>query len=177
MLKKTRYNFLLQQYKNNVYSYSLFMLKNKMDAEDVTQEVLIKVWENIEKFSLLAAKAWILRTTHNLCIDYLRKRKAFSMREVEINEEFMEFTASEELESNPYLKTHIKMITASIKEAIEQLPENLRSVFVLYELQGLKYKEISKALNIPLNSVKVYLLRARKRLQEELKHYEAQEII
>ena len=60
-----------------------------------------------------------------------------------------------------------------INEHIEELPENLKSVFVLYEVQGFKYKEISKILDIPINSVKVYLLRARKKLQEGLREYEA----
>ena len=58
-----------------------------------------------------------------------------------------------------------------IKQGISNLPENLKSVFILYELQGFKYKEISETLSMPLNSVKVYLLRARKQMQEELKEY------
>ena len=65
------------------------------------------------------------------------------------------------------------MMNTKIKEHIEELPEQLKSVFVLYEMQGLKYKEISNVLDIPINSVKVYLLRARKKLQEGLKKYEA----
>ena len=74
-----------------------------------------------------------------------------------------------------HLITHFKMIALKVKEAIQRLPENLRSVFVLYEIEEMKYKEISKALDLPVNSVKVYLLRARKKLQEELKDYARQE--
>ena len=76
MIADTKYNFLVQQYKNRVYNYSLYLLQNRMDADDVTQEVLIKVWKHIGDFNILAAKTWIMRTTHNLCIDYLRKRKS-----------------------------------------------------------------------------------------------------
>jgi RNA polymerase sigma-70 factor (ECF subfamily) len=68
------------------------------------------------------------------------------------------------------------MMASKVKEAVQRLPDNLRSVFVLYEIEELKYKEISMALDIPINTVKVYLLRARKKLQEELKEYEPQEI-
>ena len=64
-----------------------------------------------------------------------------------------------------------------VKNIIKKLPDNLKSVFVLYEIQGMKYKEISSSLNMPLNSVKVYLMRARKELQKELKEYELQEVI
>lgn len=153
------------------------MLKNRMDADDVTQEVMIRIWQNIDKFNILAAKTWIIRTTNNLCIDYLRRRTVAVNREFEIDE-FFEDTYSKNHDSeNPYLITHFKMIASKVKEAIQRLPENLRSVFVLYEIEEMKYREISKALDLPINSVKVYLLRARKKLQEELKEYEQQEII
>lgn len=153
------------------------MLKNRMDADDVTQEVMIRIWQNIDKFNILAAKTWIIKTTNNLCIDYLRRRTVAVNREFEIDEFFEDTYSKNHNSENPYLITHFKMIASKVKEAIQQLPENLRSVFVLYEIEEMKYKEISKALDLPINSVKVYLLRARKKLQEELKEYEPQEII
>ncbi len=176
MLNQTRYTFLIRQYKNKIYTYSLFMLKNKMDADDVTQEVMIRIWKNIDRFNMLAARTWIMKTTNNLCIDFLRKRSVAVEREFEIDEMFEDTYSENRNSDNPYLTTHFKMMTAKVKEAIQKLPENLRSVFVLYEIQGFKYHEISKMLNMPLNSVKVYLLRARKKLQEELKSYETQEV-
>ncbi len=148
-----------------------------MDADDVTQEVFIRIWQNIGSFNILAAKTWILKTTHNLCIDFLRKRSSAMLKEFSIDEGFENFVSTEKSEHNPYLITHVRMMSSKIKDAIKELPENLRSVFVLYEIQGYKYKEISSALNIPINSVKVYLLRARKKLQEAMKNYEVQEFV
>ncbi|MBU2491003.1 MAG: sigma-70 family RNA polymerase sigma factor [Bacteroidetes bacterium] len=176
-MKTTRYHFLLQQYKNNVYSYAMYMLRNKMDAEDAAQEVMIRIWDNIDKFNILSAKAWIMRTTHNHCVDILRKRKATTYKEYGIDESFEENFEDKSERNDPLLNTHNKMMTSKVKEIIEQLPENLKSVFVLYEIEGLKYKEISKTLDLPINTVKVYLLRARKKLQKELRSYETQEII
>jgi len=177
MLTNTRYNFLIQQYKNNIYGYSFYMLKNRMDADDVTQEVFIKIWNNINNFKITSAKTWIMRTTHNLCIDYLRKRKISVGKMYSIDDEFIENLAGVGNDSNPQKQTHQNIMVSKVKEKIQLLPENLRSIFILYELHGLKYREISKALDIPINTVKVYLLRARKKLQEELKHYEPQEVI
>ena len=97
-------------------------------------------------------------------------------RESYFDDELTEKYIDENSQSNPQVIAHINIMTTKIKEAVKALPENLRSVFVLYEIEGLKYKEISKTLDIPINSVKVYLLRARKKLQEVLKHYETQEI-
>src|SRR3989339_826219 len=157
MFAEQRYRFLIQQYKNKIYTYSLYMLKNRMDADDVTQEVMIRIWQNIDKFNILAAKTWIIKTTNNLCIDYLRRRSVAVNRETEIDE-FFEDTYSKNHDSeNPYLITHFRMITSKVKEAIQRLPENLRSVFVLYEIEEMKYREISNALDLPINSVKVYL--------------------
>jgi len=176
MFEEQRYRFLIQQYKNKIYTYSSYMLKNKMDADDVTQEVMIRIWKNLDKFNVLAAKTWIMKTTNNLCIDYLRKRKAAEGRENEIDDVFEDSYSMDHNSNNPYLITHFKMMASKVKEAVQRLPDNLRSVFVLYEIEELKYKEISMALDIPINTVKVYLLRARKKLQEELKEYEPQEI-
>jgi len=148
------------------------MLKNRMDADDVTQEVFIKIWKNIEEVNYNSAKTWIIRTTHNACIDLLRKRGIELKRETGIDEYFEETYAGNKTENDPYVSFNMKHTGETIKEAIQRLPGNLKSVFVLYEIEELKYKEISNSLGIPLNSVKVYLMRARKRLQEELEKKE-----
>ncbi|MBU0475606.1 MAG: RNA polymerase sigma factor [Bacteroidetes bacterium] len=175
-LKSTKYNFLFQKYKNDIYNYSLYMIGNKFEAEDIVQNVLLKIWENLDKFNILSAKSWIIKTTHNLCIDELRKRKRSFKNEIPIDDDFDE-TYNEKSKSSIDVEISNKILSEQIKMKINLLPENLKSVFVLYEIQGLKYKEISKSLDIPLNSVKVYLLRARKKLQEDLKNYELQEVI
>jgi len=152
------------------------MIGNKFEAEDIVQNVLLKIWENLDKFNILSAKSWIIKTTHNLCIDELRKRKRSFKNEIPIDDDFDE-TYNEKSKSSIDVEISNKILSEQIKMKINLLPENLKSVFVLYEIQGLKYKEISKSLDIPLNSVKVYLLRARKKLQEDLKNYELQEVI
>lgn len=151
------------------------MLKNKMDAEDVTQEVLIRIWKNLENFNILAAKTWIMKTTHNLCLDYLRKRKNDFSKNPYSVDDISDIIENKD-DENPIKKLENKIIEEKIKMKIQELPENLKSVFALYEIQGLKYKEISKALDIPINSVKVYLLRARKQLQEELNKSKLHEV-
>lgn len=147
------------------------MLGNRFDAEDAVQDVLIKTWENINHFKIISAKSWMIKTTHNRCIDIIRKKKRSLNNETPIDDNFMHDKQDLTNEINN------KIITEKIKEKIKVLPDNLKSVFVLYEIQGFKYREISKALDIPLNSVKVYLMRARKKLQEELKSYELHEVI
>lgn len=169
MLSSSKFDFLIKQNKNRIFSYALYMMHNRMDAEDITQEVLIRTWQNINKFKFSSARAWMMRTTHNLCIDYLRKNKAVYNKELLLNDESSEMMRDQNETSKPDELTANKLIDEKIKAAIRKLPERLKSPFVLYEIEGFKYKEISKILDVPLNTIKVNLLRARKQLQEELK--------
>ena len=147
------------------------MLRNHMDAEDITQEVMIRIWQNINKFNFLAARAWIMRTTHNLCIDYLRRNKNQYQKELSIDDNLSERIEDQRNAVMPDEALNQNLLDKNIKQAVESLPERLKSPFVLYELQGFKYKEISKILDVPLNTVKVNILRARKQLQQDLKLY------
>ncbi len=174
MLEAISYKVLVDRYKNKIFSYALYMVKNRMDAEDVAQEVLIRLWNNMGKFRLPAAGSWIMRTTHNLCIDYLRRNQVMQQRSIFIDEESEERIIDTDKGNRPEIKTQQNITLDRIKAAVQKLPENLKSVFVLYEIEGFKYREISTTLEIPINSVKVYLLRARKKLQEDLKEYATQ---
>jgi RNA polymerase sigma factor (sigma-70 family) len=169
MLASLKYEILIKRHKNSIYSYALYLMKNRMDADDITQEVFIKILKNIDNFNIKAAKSWIIKTTHNLCMDYLRRNQRLILRETTI-ENKKNMSAVDTL-TDTEVRVRKEFLKDKIKEGINNLPDNLKSVFILYELQGFKYKEISETLSIPLNSVKVYLLRARKQMQEELKEY------
>jgi RNA polymerase sigma-70 factor (ECF subfamily) len=169
MLEAIKYEVLVKQYRNNIFNYALYMMKNGMDADDVTQEVLIRIWNNIGSFNIKAAKSWIMKTTHNLCIDYLRKRQNSLKREINLDSNMSISTTGTLTDTE--VRVRKEFLKNKIQEGIDNLPQNLKSVFVLYELQGFKYQEISETLSMSLNSVKVYLLRARKKLQEDLREY------
>ena len=169
MLKQIKYNSLISQLKNKIFNYALYMVNDRMDAEDITQDVFIKLWNNFEKINLIKAKSWLLKTTHNLCIDYLRKRK----NKMNTSEGIEENTISidNNFLNDPEISYRRNMMKKRINNSIKELPNKLKSVFVLYEIEGFKYREISETLNIPINSIKVYLLRARKKLQEDLREF------
>lgn len=146
-----------------------------MDAEDAAQEVMISLWENMGKFKIASAGSYIMKITHNKCIDHLRKRKNINNKETGMDEYFIETYEDKRNENNPMTIAHSNIVSERIKNCIHSLPENLKGVFIMYEIHGMKYRDISKTLDIPINSVKVYLFRARKQLQEILKKHELQE--
>ena len=135
MLNSVRYKLLLKQHKNRIYGYALYMLRNRMDADDVTQEVLIRIWKNIDKFEMKAAPAWIMKTTHNLCLDYLRKRQVMNKREKDIDPDIEDKIAEGDKLTDPEIKVRQEFLKNKIKDAIENLPANLKGTFVMYELQ------------------------------------------
>lgn len=176
-ITQIKYRFLINQHKNRIMNYALYILQNKMDAEDATQETMIKLWENMGKFQMSTATAYIMKIAHNKCIDIVRKRNSVNNKQTYFDDDFIERHEDTNTKSNPMNTTHLNMVTEKLKIKMNQLPENLKSVFILYEINGLKYKEISEILDMPINSVKVNLLRARKSLQNAMKDYELQEAI
>ena len=78
----------------------------------------------------------------------------------------------ESIEGNPDSLMNKNFIKENIMSAVENLPERLKTPFVMYQIDGLMYKEISKILDIPMSSVKINILRARQQLRKELKEYE-----
>jgi RNA polymerase sigma-70 factor, ECF subfamily len=171
MAGKSRFDYLVKQHSRRVYNYAIYMTKNVMDAEDITQEVLLRTWQNVNKFNFLSAKAWMMRTTHNLCIDYLRRNKKTHDREIEVDQTSENLFPALSADADP-IETVVRLsVKEEIIRALEQLPARLKSPFVLYEIQGFKYREIGNILDMPTNTVKVNILRARKELQKHLREY------
>jgi len=175
MTESIKYNYLVRLYKNRIYSYAFYMMRNRMDADDIAQEVFIRIWKNMGRFNIASAKSWIMKTTHNLCLDYIRSRQLSTARHQFMDDEAEE-TIKDEYLPGPDASAHMKLVKEVIEDAIQKLPVSQRSVFIMYEIQGLKYEDISRILDIPLNSVKVYLMRARKKLQNELRLYKPEEV-
>lgn len=154
-----------------MFGYALYMLKNRMDAEDVTQEAMIRLWKNVNSFKVRAASSYIMRITHNLCIDHIRKTTISKNQFVSIDDYFFDLPDSDETNS-PECETQKNMMGQELENLIRQLPENYRAPFVLYQLQGFKYKEIGNILDMTLSAVKVNIMRARQKLQADMRQYE-----
>ncbi len=155
-----------------VYSQAYYFTQNVEDAKDITQDVLIKLWHNMDSISSKATKSWLLTVTKNLCIDFSRKKRELIESKMESDYDNGDFRLDGvDATSDP----EQDMIQSDRKEmlmqAIGKLPEKIRHVVIMREIQDLKYEDIARAMEIPLNSVKVYLHRGRKMLFEYLKPY------
>lgn len=156
------YTHMIMPFKNKLYRQSLRILGNMAEAEDVVQEVLIKLWKNkdeLEKYN--SVEALCMRMTRNLSIDKLRSKH----KRVEALPEYADF---ESKDSSPYRKAELKDTVDQVKKMVAQLPEKQRLVFQLRDMDGLTYQEIADTLEISMQQVKVYIFRARKKIRLQL---------
>ncbi len=156
---------LLREVEPSVYRTAYYLLSNVQDALDASQETLIRLYTKIGMYQEKAQfKTWVQRITTNVCIDMMRKKHDnVSFDEIEL---VLKSTQSVEEE------VVLQDMTHDIHEAINELPEHHRTVVILRYLQDFSYSEISDSLNLPLNTVKSYLFRARQQLQKRLYEYE-----
>lgn len=144
--------------KTNIYGYILSIIKNPNDAEDLLQEVYIKVYENSPKYEAHGKPlAWVLVIAKNLCYSHIRRQKT----NVDITEMY-------DLQSIENISNDIenKLIINSL---FTKISDEERNIIVLYNVTGLKHKEIAKLLNLPLSTVLSKYNRAIKKLKNILK--------
>ncbi len=160
---------LLAEHKDRVYTYAFYALGEHDEAEDVTQEVLIKLWRHADRVIPARRNAWVMRVAKNAVIDAVRRRQS--------KEKVMTTSMPAEQVANlgtvpvvtPDASAEQRELREALEEAVSRLEEPYRGVVVMREIQGLTYQEISDALEVPLNTMKVYLHRARKMLRDALK--------
>jgi RNA polymerase sigma-70 factor (ECF subfamily) len=162
VIRELEFKILCERHGDEIYRFARSQLANQADAEDATQEVLLRLWNHLPKMYPFNLRAWLLQTTRNYCLDQIRRRTNQAAPML-VDDEILNEQA-DELAVDPSLAADSSLRLVQARQALLALPENLRSVFVLYEVNGLRYREIAQILGIPINSVKVYLLRAREKL-------------
>lgn len=155
----------VRTYQDRVYGFAQYYLKSREAAQDVTQDVLIRFWEHYDDIDPDRALGWLLRVTRNACIDELRKRKT-RRNAVTVNTDGLQRASSPR--PSPEADAEASDFQDHLERALDEVDEPYRSVIILREIQNLKYKEISKALDMPMNTVKVYVHRGRKKLRKQL---------
>lgn len=155
---KERLEQLFSEYYKLVYRVAFSQVKNHADAEDITQEVFIKIMKYDMKYeSMEHEKAWIIRVTMNLCRDLLKskwKKTSVSMDSVpEIEKEYYQ---------NPYIKPDETLW------AVLELPEKYKNCLYLFYYEDYSIKEIAESLEMQENTVKTNLKRGREALRKLL---------
>lgn len=168
-MKLSRFEQHVRAHQDRLYAFACYLLRDAEEAQDVTQEVLLRFWQHRAELDEERLLGWLLRVARNACIDAVRRRKAYR-RVVDADGEHIETTANDEPAADAVVEA--AQFNDRLAAALDRLAEPYRSIVTLREIQELKYDEISDALGLPLNTVKVYLHRGRRMLREELGAYD-----
>ncbi len=160
---------LIKDYKKMAYNIALRVLRNKEDAEDISQEALIKVFKNISSFNMKSSfKVWLYRIVMNTCLDFKRKKSiiSYSIDKPLENDESEMMQEIADNTYNPDIVIQNELESQMLYESIDSLDDDFRIVIVLRDLQGLSYKDIASVLSCNEGTVKSRLNRARNKLKE-----------
>ncbi len=161
---------IVHQYERLVYATAYRMLNNHSDAQDVSQEVFIKVYKKLDSYKpTYSFGAWISTIASNTSIDYIRKHKKQSLLSLDKEIEFEDSSVGLTLESNdltPEQELIQKEKRELIQKAIELLDEESRELIILRDVNGIPYNEIAENLDLKLGTVKSKISRSRIKLQK-----------
>lgn len=160
---------LVSRYRGRIYAMTLNMTGNDADAWDLSQEVFLKAWRSLPRFEARSQFfTWIYRITHNVVIDWVRKRKI--QGGTEFNDELGTVPAAGSVTTprqgpEPDRALENRELGGRIREALEELSPEHRAVILLKEVDGLSYQEIADSIGCSIGTVMSRLFYARKRLQ------------
>lgn len=154
-------------YKRPLFNLAYRYTFDRVAAEDLLQDIFIKIFTHMKDVQKdITFVAWMYRIAINTCYSFLRGRrnrngKTLSLSEVEGKREEAVYDSHEESLAKP------------LDEALQDLPERLRSVFLLHDIQGYKHGEIARMLGVSVGTSKSQLFKARMRIREWLKEKKA----
>jgi RNA polymerase sigma-70 factor (ECF subfamily) len=160
--ERERFERLVMQHQDAAFNFARWMLRSREDAEDVTQEALLRAYRFFSGYHGGDARAWLLQIVRNSCYTWLEKNRA-----ADLTTEFDE-SAHFSATATPEAAAVAANERERLGKALERLPARSREVLVLRELEGCSYKEIAAITSIPIGTVMSTLARARERLQRTL---------
>jgi RNA polymerase sigma-70 factor, ECF subfamily len=169
------FNRLVLAYQDMVFTQAVRLLNDDQAANDATQEAFISAFRGIRKYRGGSFRAWLLRIVTNACYDELRRQKRRPTTPLEPLDD-----AGDEIESpawiadpqeTPEEAVERSELGSALKNCIEKLPVDFKTVLFLVDVQGLDYNEVSVVIDKPLGTVKSRLARGRLRLRDCLQGY------
>jgi len=154
------FDFIWDHHKNDIENFIRSKVNNVHDAEDILQDVFIKVYRNLNKLrKVTSINAWLFTISNNSIIDYYKKKKPHLVMPHELYD-----IEEASIEDNNYNNE----FTNCIKETTFDIPDKYMKVYKMFEEEGLKHKDIMKKLNISLSTSKIRLMRAREKMAESI---------
>ncbi|MGC3988807.1 MAG: sigma-70 family RNA polymerase sigma factor, partial [Chthoniobacteraceae bacterium] len=163
---------LIEAHQTRVVGTVAKMLGDDTDAEDIAQQVFIRVWNSAQRYQPTAKfTTWLFKITRNLVFNELRRRRRHPVTPLEREAEEHNFQAADVSSRSPDHSLLDSEMQAAIQKAIDSLPEIQRMAIVLRRYEDMPYEEIAEVLKLSVPAVKSVLFRARVELRERLQKY------
>lgn len=157
---------LFTRYNNRVYAYSLKITRSAYCAEEITQEVFLKVWLHAADLAEIEnPQAWIVTIARNLCYTYLKK----TAREACINLDSSDLPLAENMNADRLVED--RDLLSQVQQAARRLSPQQQLVYRLSREEGLRKKEIARVLHISENTVKAHLTTALRKIRQNTDAY------
>jgi RNA polymerase sigma factor (sigma-70 family) len=164
-----RFEAMVEKCRHRIYSFAYYSLGSRDEAEDVTQEVLIRMWEHWSELKRKSLMAWVLRVTRNACLDIHRKRQTRGELMALHGEDCL---GRDNPGDDPSYELERRDFRRQVERGLQELDEPYRTIVILREIEDYSYAEIREAMDMPLNTIKVYLHRGRRMLRQQLQGQE-----
>lgn len=156
---------IVDRYRNSVFGMALRFTGNQNDAQDISQEIFIRVYENLNRYNGKSKfSTWLYRIGYNLCIDWTRKNSKHKLSTA-LTENDLEIPDSRAGPEETYFEIQQRR---ELGIAINSLKDKYRNILILFYFQGFSYEDIGDILEIPVKTVETQLYRARKQLRSKL---------
>ena len=168
---------LVKRYEKKIYNLAYRIMGNKEDASDVLQETFLQAFKKLAGFKGKAKfSTWLYRIAVNICLMRKRKRKKMEIISLDVpiltkKEDEIKRELRDDWSESPLATLENKEVKKTLSEAIDLLPEEYRTVFLLRGLNGMSNEEVAEVLKISLPAVKSRLHRARLFLRDRLSQY------
>ena len=162
--EKEFFGELVLKHQDFIFNVVKGFVRFEEEARDITQEVFLKAYENIDKFRGDSKfSSWLYRIAYNHSMNWSERKAG---RETQLDDSLAETIPEEPSTADDMFDR--ELVLSRIKEIIEELPVKYKIVLKLYYFEEKSYQEISDALGIPLNTVKIQLLRAKEQVRKRL---------
>jgi RNA polymerase sigma-70 factor (ECF subfamily) len=157
---------LVHEHSRRVYRWAYRLTGDPHDAEDLTQEVFVRVFRSLSSYSPGSFEGWLHRITTNLFLDGVRRRSR--QRTVPLLDD--DVAQLRDRGSDPAQRHADAVLDPDVQAALDALPEDFRRVVLLADVEGLSYEEISDVVGIKMGTVRSRLHRGRRQMRDSLEH-------
>ena len=152
------FNEIFQELGRHLYNFMYYKTANEQRSEDLVQEAFLKLWKNCAKVQIDKAKSYLFTIANNMFLDEVKHEK--------VKLKYQQFAPKQTTNESPEYLAEMEEFKVKLQNAIAQLPEKQRTVFLMNRIDKMKYKEIAEHLGISVKAVEKRMHNALKEIRK-----------